>query len=222
MRERNTREAMPLIRYVITDRVKLQTEHNCPCGRKSPIVHHYGRDAGQFPFGDRMISMADLEERLFRLPSDVIGNIWMIVVTPEAVHFRVEAAQPDAAAHRKAEAEVSALTLVSKRRLEDVELGLRRDIEPPHLASGTQAGEKLFANLRPRAGCDLPASMRRETLGTLVLRDSAEPQQTSPAARNVARRHSRFGRKLREQAEERNETTVLVEADGAKRKAGNG
>ena len=60
------------------------------------------------------------------------------------------------------------------------------------------------------------------SLGTLVLRDSAEPQQTSPAARNVARRHSRFGRKLREQAEERNETTVLVEADGAKRKAGNG
>src|SRR2546423_6334511 len=102
-----TREAMPLIRYVITDRVKLQTEHNCPCGRKSPIVHHYGRDAGRFPFGDRMISMADLEERLFRLPADVIGNIWMIVVTPEAVHFRVEAAQPDAAAHRKAEAEVS-------------------------------------------------------------------------------------------------------------------
>ncbi len=101
-----TREAMPLIRYVITDRVKLETDHNCPCGRKSPIVHHYGRDAGRFPFQDRFISMADLEERIFHLPPDKVGNIWMIVVTPDAVHFRVEAERPDAAAYRKTEAEV--------------------------------------------------------------------------------------------------------------------
>ena len=38
------------------------------------------------------------------------------------------------------------------------------------------------------------------SLGTLILRDTAPPRTTSPSAREVARRHSRFGRKLREQA----------------------
>jgi phenylacetate-CoA ligase len=102
-----TREAMPLIRYVVTDRIKLEYDHDCPCGRKAPIVHHYGRDAGRFPFQGRFISMADLEEKLFRLPIEAVGNIWMIVVTPERVHFRVEATQPDAALYRQAEEEVS-------------------------------------------------------------------------------------------------------------------
>jgi hypothetical protein len=35
-------------------------------------------------------------------------------------------------------------------------------------------------------------------LGTLLLRDHAAPQTTSPSARTIARRHSRFGRRLRE------------------------
>jgi len=39
------------------------------------------------------------------------------------------------------------------------------------------------------------------TLGTLLLRDSAPARKTSDGARQVARRHSQFGRKLREQAE---------------------
>jgi hypothetical protein len=37
------------------------------------------------------------------------------------------------------------------------------------------------------------------SLGTLILRDPDPPRTTSPSAREVARRHSRFGRKLREQ-----------------------
>jgi hypothetical protein len=35
-------------------------------------------------------------------------------------------------------------------------------------------------------------------LGTLLLRDPSAPRTTSPGARAIARRHSRFGRKLRE------------------------
>lgn len=101
-----TREAMPLIRYLITDRVRLEYDHNCPCGRTSPIVHHYGRDAGRFPFQGRMISMADLEERIFRLPMDVVGNIWMIVVTPEEVVFRVESDRPAAAQYAAMEKDI--------------------------------------------------------------------------------------------------------------------
>lgn len=101
-----TREAMPLIRYVITDRVKLEVDHSCPCGRTSPIVHHYGRDAGRFAFQGRMISMADLEEVIFRLPLEAVGNIWMIVGTPERVYFRVESMKPDPSLFAQAEQEV--------------------------------------------------------------------------------------------------------------------
>jgi len=62
----------------------------------------------------------------------------------------------------------SARSLVSKRRLEDVELGLRRDLDPPHSASAAEAGQKLFADLGPRAGGDLATSMRGEPLGNDV------------------------------------------------------
>ena len=101
-----TREAMPLVRYALTDRLRLETDHKCPCGRRSPIVHHYGRDMNCFEFQGRRISMADLEDRLFRLPTDVVGDIWMIVVTPRKVFFRTEAARPDEAAYRAAEKQV--------------------------------------------------------------------------------------------------------------------
>jgi hypothetical protein len=36
--------------------------------------------------------------------------------------------------------EANALALVSKRGLENLELGLGRDFEPPHLAGGAEAG----------------------------------------------------------------------------------
>jgi hypothetical protein len=38
------------------------------------------------------------------------------------------------------------------------------------------------------------------TLGTLILRDPEPARPTTPAAREIARRHSQFGKKLREQA----------------------
>ena len=38
------------------------------------------------------------------------------------------------------------------------------------------------------------------TFGTLLLRDASPSQVTPPAARAIARRHSRFGRRLRERA----------------------
>jgi sterol desaturase/sphingolipid hydroxylase (fatty acid hydroxylase superfamily) len=43
------------------------------------------------------------------------------------------------------------------------------------------------------------------SLGTFVTRDPAPPIRTSSAARTIARRHSRFGRKLREQARREHE-----------------
>jgi hypothetical protein len=38
-------------------------------------------------------------------------------------------------------------------------------------------------------------------LGTLVLTDPLPPKPTEPAARQVARRHSRWGRRLRAEAQ---------------------
>jgi phenylacetate-CoA ligase len=103
-----TREAMPLVRYALTDRVRLETNHQCPCGRRSPIVRHFGRDLNCFRYRGRLYSMADLEDRLFRLPASAVGNTWMIVLTPDNVYFRAEAAQPDAALYREAEKQVGA------------------------------------------------------------------------------------------------------------------
>ena len=101
-----TREAMPLVRYVLTDRVRLEYDHKCPCGRRSPIVHHFGRDMNSFPFQGRRISMADLEDRLFRLSPEAVGDVWMIIVTPDRVYFRTEAFRPDAAAYRSVEKQI--------------------------------------------------------------------------------------------------------------------
>ena len=101
-----SREAMPLVRYLLGDHVRLEYNHNCPCGRRSPIVDHHGRDQNRFSFRDRSISMADIEDRLFRLPSTAVGDIWMIVVTPERVYFRSEAASPDASLYQQAEQDI--------------------------------------------------------------------------------------------------------------------
>ena len=117
-----TREAMPLIRYAITDRLSLEYDHECPCGRKAPIVHHEGRDVGRFAFGNRMVSMADLEERVFRLPIEAVSNVWMIVSTPKEIFFRVEAYQPDPKLYKQLEDEI-ARDLDLPLRIDPVELG---------------------------------------------------------------------------------------------------
>jgi phenylacetate-CoA ligase len=105
-----TREAMPLVRYGLQgDRVRLDVDPDCPCGRRSLIVHHFGRDLNCFTFHGQVVSMADLEDHLFRLPVEQVGDIWMIVVTDDAVHFRVEAAQPDASVYREAEKKIGSV-----------------------------------------------------------------------------------------------------------------
>ena len=44
----------------------------------------------------------------------------------------------------KAEAEASTLALVPKRRLEDLELGLGRDVEPPHSSEWFEGGSEAL------------------------------------------------------------------------------
>jgi phenylacetate-CoA ligase len=98
-----TREAMPLIRYLLTDLVRVEYDHNCPSGIKAPIIRPQGRDASRFPFQGRKIMLGDVEDRLFRLPAEVLGDIYMVVITPEKVYFRAECERPDPALYRQAE-----------------------------------------------------------------------------------------------------------------------
>lgn len=65
----------------------------------------------------------------------------------------------------KAEAETRTLALVSKRRLEDLELGLSRNVEPPHLPNSAEASQQLLADLRPGAGGHLAAPVCPKALG---------------------------------------------------------
>lgn len=79
--------------------------------------------------------------------------------------FSVSRAKDAADLRLEAETQVRALSLVPKRRFEDLELGFARQLEAPHLPTGVEAGEELFANLRPGAGAHVPAAVCGETLG---------------------------------------------------------
>lgn len=103
-----TREAMPLLRYQLGDYVRLRPGSSCPCGRTAPVVKHFGRDLNRFEFGGRKYFVRDLEERLLTSPVEAIGDLWLVEVRPDAVHFRAEAARPDPRLYRRLEEQVRA------------------------------------------------------------------------------------------------------------------
>ncbi|MFQ5733793.1 MAG: phenylacetate--CoA ligase family protein, partial [Planctomycetaceae bacterium] len=90
-----TREAMPLLRYVLGDNVRLHADHECPCGRKSPIVEHFGRDLNRFQLAGRWRFVKDLEELLLQGPVEAVGNLWLIEIRSGEVRLRVEAEHRD-------------------------------------------------------------------------------------------------------------------------------
>ncbi len=65
----------------------------------------------------------------------------------------------------ESKAKAGALALISKRCFEHLKLGLERDVEPPHSASGAQTGEKLFADLWPGARARLATTVCGEAFG---------------------------------------------------------
>jgi phenylacetate-CoA ligase len=101
-----TRTAMPLVRFVLGDRVRLRDGTGCPCGRTAPVLEHYGRDLNWFECGGRTYFVRDLEERLLRTPVESVGNFWLLEMGPDSVRFRVEAARPDPALYRRLEEQV--------------------------------------------------------------------------------------------------------------------
>jgi phenylacetate-CoA ligase len=101
-----TRHAMPLLRFVLGDHVRLREEPRCPCGRTAPVLEHHGRDLNRFQFGGRWYYVRDLEDRLLTAPAEVLGNLWLLDVRPGDVRFRVEAERPDLALYRRLEGRV--------------------------------------------------------------------------------------------------------------------
>ena len=96
-----TRQAMPLVRFLLGDYVRLRDEPGCPCGRTAPVVEHYGRDLNRFDFGGRRHFVRELEDRLLTAPAEALGNLWLVEVRPAEVRFRAEAERPDPALYRR-------------------------------------------------------------------------------------------------------------------------
>jgi phenylacetate-CoA ligase len=101
-----TRQAMPLLRFVLGDYVRLYEDSGCPCGRAAPVVEHRGRDLNRFDFGGRRYFVRDLEDRLLTAPVAALGNLWLVEVRPGEVRFRAEAERPDPALYRRLEERV--------------------------------------------------------------------------------------------------------------------
>jgi phenylacetate-CoA ligase len=101
-----TRQAMPLLRFVLGDFLRVRTDHGCPCGRRSPVVEHFGRDLNRFQFRGRWYFVRDLEERLLHSPSEVVGNLWVLEVRDDEVRFRTETDQPQPKLYRQLEEQV--------------------------------------------------------------------------------------------------------------------
>jgi phenylacetate-CoA ligase len=130
-----TREAMPLLRFVLGDYVRQWEGAGCPCGRMAPVLEHRGRDLNCFGFGGRRYFVHDLEDRLLTAAAEAVGNLWLLDVRPDRVHFRVEAERPDPGLYRNLEQQVRD------------ELGLPLAIDP--VGPGTLLNRNRLAKVEP-------------------------------------------------------------------------
>ncbi|MCH8828121.1 MAG: phenylacetate--CoA ligase family protein [Planctomycetes bacterium] len=135
-----TREAMPVLRYVLGDNVRLHSGHDCPCGRQSPIIEHFGRDLNRFDFAGKSYFVKDLEEVLLLAPVRAVGNLWLIEVRSGEVRFRVEAEHPDAELYRSLEKQIR----------EAMDLPLRIDAVTPGSLLDRSRLMKIDAVNKPR------------------------------------------------------------------------
>jgi phenylacetate-CoA ligase len=101
-----TRRAMPLVRYVLGDYLRIHTEPRCPCGRTAPVLEHFGRDLNRFTFNGQPWYVRDLENLLLDSPAAAVGNLWLVEVRPAEVRLRVEADRPDPVLYRRLEERV--------------------------------------------------------------------------------------------------------------------
>lgn len=152
-----SRQAMPLLRFVLGDYIRVRRDHGCPCGRQSPVIEHFGRDINQFMFQGRRYFVRDLEERFFQAPVSAVGNLWLVETAESAVRFRVEAESPDAAMYRQLE-----------ETIRD-ELGLPLTIEA--VAPGMLMNRARFTEIKPVNKPRLIGQVSDQQAGTTTLDD---------------------------------------------------
>jgi phenylacetate-CoA ligase len=83
------REAMPLLRYNLEDRVELRYE-DCPCGWFLPTIRVLGRNAHGFAVRGKPVSQLRLEEAVFRLPADYGVLFWRARIAGERLDVQIE------------------------------------------------------------------------------------------------------------------------------------
>jgi phenylacetate-CoA ligase len=153
-----TRQAMPLVRYLLGDYVRLIEDHRCPCGRTAPVLDHFGRDLNRFEFEGRKFFVRDLEQRMLATPSQALGDLWLIEVHPGTVQFRAEAARPDPRLNRRLEEEVRA----------ELGLPLVIDTVPPGALLDRARLEKVEPVRKPCVVGRVPEGGRALTLDDLM------------------------------------------------------
>jgi len=84
------REAMPLLRYHLGDRVEV-TCGDCPCGWALPVVRVLGRFAA-----GAGLTQVGLEEVVFGLPAEYGVMFWRARQTSAGLHVQIEVAGPHA------------------------------------------------------------------------------------------------------------------------------
>ncbi len=153
-----TREAMPLLRFVLGDYVQLSGDQGCPCGRQSPVIEHFGRDLNRFRIGERWVYVRELEQRLLAAPAEAIGDLWLIELDGQEVRFRAEASRADPRLYRRLEEEVGD------------ELGIRLKIDA--VPCGSLLDRARFDVVqtvnKPRVVGETPPDGRRLTLDDLM------------------------------------------------------
>lgn len=83
------REAMPLLRYDLEDRVEIRFE-DCPCGWHLPTLRVLGRMLHTYPTWGKTLSSVQVEESVFRLPVDHGVLFWRARAEEDRLVLQIE------------------------------------------------------------------------------------------------------------------------------------
>jgi phenylacetate-CoA ligase len=86
------REAMPLVRYLVEDRVRV-SDAPCPCGSPHPTVRVLGRGGAPTLVQGRPVHAGELEELVYALPEDYGVELWRARVLASSLRIEIEAAR---------------------------------------------------------------------------------------------------------------------------------
>jgi phenylacetate-CoA ligase len=86
------REAMPLVRYLVEDRVRI-SDAPCACGSPHPTVRVLGRGAAPVTVQGRPVHASDVEDLVYGLPEEYGVELWRARALPAALRLEIEAAR---------------------------------------------------------------------------------------------------------------------------------